>query len=78
MAPGGYSAKGYFAMQKFDNFGPSTLSHNTLTFGEILGQDACTEPGNVLPALFDTAKVCDSSCFQRLVPRLFHHISRVF
>ena len=50
--------------EKFDLFGPSTLQHNTLTFGDM-GQDACTEPGNVLPPLFDTAKTPvkrDSTC----------------
>jgi hypothetical protein len=55
VAAGGYDSKGYFAMQKFDLFGPSTMQHNTLTFGE-LGQDACTAVGDPLPALFDTVK----------------------
>lgn len=53
VASGGYSSKGYFSMQKFDLFGPASLQHNTLTFGSQ-GQDACTDPGDVLPPLFDT------------------------
>eukprot|EP01043_Picozoa_sp_COSAG02_P019486 COSAG02_NODE_941_length_15750_cov_104.135582_5_plen_599_part_00 len=55
VAAGGYSSKGYFAMQKFDLFGPATLQHNTLTFGSR-GQDACTTPGNILPPFFDTTR----------------------
>jgi len=71
VAPSGYSSKGYFAMQKFDVFGPRTLSHNTLTFAPAdckqpdyesarcaPSQDACTEQGSAkgLSPLFDTTR----------------------